>query len=421
MTGRTAQLRSAARFASGLYLGEARGAYDAYVRRNLFARLRYAPGRDDPYPIYEQIRAGGTFYTTAMGNLATADHAACKEILRSRRWGVQPEGEDPPPEFDLSFLDRNPPDHTRLRRIAAPAFSPRRIAELRTGVEKTVERLLDDAERTEATTGRFDLVPTLAAPLPIAVICDLLGIPDADTATFSRYGAALGSALSGIRSLGHARAVMEADAAIERLFTDLFERRRREPADDLVSELVAAEDAEQVRPAEMVPLCSLLLVAGFETTVNLVGNAVNALLDHPEQWGALVDDPGLAGAAVQETLRWDGPVQRTTRVSFDDTEVGGTPVARGRWVNVLIGGADRDPAVFAHADRFDLTRTDGGDHLAFSSGIHHCVGRPLAELEATVAIRQLAERMPSLRRAGAVRRRNATVIRGPVALPVACR
>ncbi|WP_395659133.1 cytochrome P450 [Nocardioides sp.] len=415
MAGRAAQVRGAARFASRLYAEQARGAWHAYVRRAPFARLRFAPGRDDPYPIYEQIRARGPFVTTPLGNLATADHAVCEELLRSRRWGVQPEGQDPPADFDLSFLDRNPPDHTRLRRLVAPAFGPRRIAGLRAGVEKTVDALLDDAARTD----RFDLVSALAAPLPIAVICDLLGIPDADTAAFSRYGAAIGSALSGIRSLGHAREVMAADAAIDRLFADLFELRRREPVDDLVSELVAAEAAGTIRPGELAPMCSLLLIAGFETTVNLVGNAVNALLDHPDQWAALVADPGLAGAAVQETLRWDPPVQRTARVSFDETEVAGTPIARGRWVNVLLGGANRDPAVFTDPATFDLARTDAGEHLAFSSGIHHCVGRPLAELEATAALQRLAERMPGLHRAGAVRRRNATLIRGPLVLPVA--
>jgi cytochrome P450 len=414
-TSRVVQLRRAAGFAVGLYAEQGRGAYHAYVRRHPFTRLRFAPGREDPYPIYEQIRRHGPFLTTPMGNLATVDHGICKELLRSRRWGVQPEGEDPPEDFDLSFLDRNPPDHTRLRRLVAPAFSPRRISELRAGVEKTVDRLLDDAE----AAGDFDLVSGLASPLPIAVISDLLGVPDADTVAFSTYGAAIGSALSGIRSLGHAREVMAANQALERLFRDLFERRQAEPADDLLTEIVAAEAAGEIAPTEMVPLCGLLLIAGFETTVNLVGNAVNALLDHPDQWAALVAEPGLAGAAVQETLRFDPPVQRTARVSFDDTAVAGTTITRNRWVNVLIGGANRDPAVFADPDVFDLARTDGADHLAFSSGIHHCVGRPLAELEATVALARLAERFPRLRRAGAVRRRNATLIRGPLVLPVA--
>lgn len=416
MTGRAAQLRSTARFAFNLYAERGRGAYEAYVRRVPFARLRFAPGREDPYPIYEQIRAEGALITTPMGNLATVDHAVCKEILRSRRWGVQPEGQAPPEDFDLSFLDRNPPDHTRLRRLVAPAFSPRRIAELRVGVEKSVDGLLDGAE----AAGEFDLVSTFASPLPIAVISDLLGVPDADTAAFSRYGAALGSALAGLRSMGHAREVLEADRAIERLFLDLFELRRRAPQDDLVSELVAAEARGELEAAELVPLCSLLLIAGFETTVNLVGNAVNALLDHPDQWAALVADPGLAGAAVQETLRFDPPVHRTARVSFDDMELAGTSITRNRWVNVLIGGANRDPAVFADPDVFDLARTDGADHLAFSSGIHHCIGRPLAELEATIALQRLAERMPRLHRTGAVRRRNSTLIRGPLVLPVAC-
>ncbi|MFC6344860.1 cytochrome P450, partial [Nocardioides hankookensis] len=224
-------------------------------------------------------------------------------------------------------------------------------------------------------------------------------------------------ALAGLRSLRHAQEVMTAGRDLELMFAGLFDLRRREPHDDLISALVAAE-GDQVQPQEMVPLCILLLIAGFETTVNLIGNAVNALLDHPDQWAALVADPGLAGAVVQETLRFDPPVQRTARISFDDTELAGQRVESGRFVNVLLGGANRDPAVFCDADVFDITRTDGADHLAFSSGIHHCVGRPLAELEATVALRMLAERMPGLRRAGAVRRRNSTLIRGPLSLPV---
>ncbi|GAA4720570.1 cytochrome P450 [Nocardioides conyzicola] len=413
MTGRTAQLRSAARFASRLYGERAGLVVDGYVRRNAFARLQLAPGRDDPYPIYEQIRAHGPFLATPQGNLTTADHAICKEVLRSRRFGVQPEGQEPPADFDLSFLDRNPPDHTRLRRLVAPAFSPRRMTDFRAAVEKTVGGLLDDVDGQ----GTFDLVPALASPLPIAMITDLLGIPDADHATFTRYGMALGSALSGLRSLRHAQEVMTAGRDLDLMFDQLFELRRREPRDDLITALVAAE-GEQVRPDEMAPLCALLLIAGFETTVNLIGNAVNALLDHPDQWSLLVADPNLAGAAVQETLRYDPPVHRTARASWDDVEIAGHAVRRGQWINVLIGGANRDPAVFRDPHTFDLTRTDGADHLAFSSGIHHCVGRPLAELEATVALRALAERMPGLRRAGAVRRRNATLIRGPLSLPV---
>ncbi|MGI9157744.1 MAG: cytochrome P450 [Marmoricola sp.] len=410
--GPISQVRQAGGFAARLYGERVRGELDAYVRRDLFTRLRHRPGRDDPYPIYEQIRSQGPFISTRLGNLASPDHGVCRDVLRSRRFGVQPErAQHVDDDFDLSFLDRNPPDHTRLRRLAAPAFSPRRVAGYRVTIEKTVDELL------AAAPGEFDLVTRLAAPLPIAVITDLLGIPDADAEAFSRYGRVIGSALGGVQSLRHVRALMAANADIERIFRDLFALRCREPRDDLISELVAAE-GDQISPAEMVPLCSLLLIAGFETTVNLVGNAVNALLEHPDQWQLLREDPTLAGAATVETLRFDPPVQRTARFSFDDCEITGQPVREGQVVHVLLGGANRDPAVFDRPAEFDITRPDAGEHLAFSSGIHHCLGRPLAELEATVALQRLAEAMPRLRRAGALRRRNATLIRGPVSLPV---
>jgi len=409
------QARRVTGLAVQLYGEQARGAYDAYVRRDPFTRLRHRPGRDDPYPVYERIRAAGPFIPTRMGNLASVDHAVCRGVLRSRRFGVQPEGETSPDEgFDLSFLDRNPPDHTRLRRLAAPAFSPRQVAGYRTTIEKTVDHLLESAP------SEFDLVTRLAAPLPITVISELLGIPDADEEAFSRYGRVLGSALGGVRSLRHVRALVAADADLTRIFEGLFELRRRDPRDDLISRLVVAE-GDTLTAAEMVPLCTLLLIAGFETTVNLIGNAVNALLDHPDQWALVRDDPGLAAGAVTETLRWDPPVQRTVRISFDDTEIADHPVRAGQFVHVLLGGANRDPAVFRDPERFDIRRLDAGEHLAFSSGIHHCLGRPLAELEATIALERLAVAMPRLRRAGAVRRRNATLIRGPLSLPVASR
>lgn len=409
------QVRQAGGFALRLYGERARGEFNAYVRRDQFSRLRHRPGRDDPYPIYEQIRGQGPFIGTRLGNLASADHAVCREVLRSRRFGVQPE-QSPvvDDDFDLSFLDRNPPDHTRLRRLAAPAFSPKQVAGYRATIERTVDQLLAGAPQ------EFDLVTALAAPLPIAVITELLGIPDADAEAFSRYGRVIGGALGGVHSLGQVRALVRANADLRRIFEDLFELRRRDPREDLISHLVTAE-GDQISPAEMVPLCTLLLIAGFETTVNLVGNAVNALLDNPDQWQRLRDDPGLAAGATHETLRFDPPVQRTVRISFDDTELAGQRVRSGQFVHVLLGGANRDPLVFDRPSRFDITRTDAGEHLAFSSGIHHCLGRPLAELEAAVALERLAEAMPGLRRAGAVRRRNATLIRGPVRLPVAQR
>ncbi len=415
MSARTAQLRAAARFAGALYGDRARLVVHG-ARGDAFAQLRGRAGRVDPYPVYERVRAEGGWVTTRLGNLATVDHAACSAVLRSRRFGVRPEGQSsgPDDDFDLSFLDRNPPDHTRLRRLAASAFSPRRVAGYRQSVDKTVDGLLDEA----LGRGEFDLVSSYAAPLPIAVITDLLGIPDADAAAFTRYGTAIGGALGGIRSLGHARELTRADAELDALFASLFERRRAEPRDDLISELVAAE-GDRIEPQELRPMCGLLLIAGFETTVNLIGNAVHTLLRHPDQWERLVADPGRAGAVVQEVLRFEPPVHRTARISFDDTEVEGRPVRAQQFVHVLLGGANRDPAVFERPDVFDPDRSHASEHLAFSSGIHHCLGRPLAELEAVIALARLAERAPRLRRAGTMRLRPSTLIRGPRSLPVA--
>ena len=198
----------------------------------------------------------------------------------------------------------------------------------------------------------------------------------------------------------------------------LFELRQREPRDDIVSRLVAAE-GDQIKPAEMMPMCNLLLVAGFETTVNLISNAVLALLAHPAQWQTLCADPGgLAAGAVEEVLRWDPPVQRTGRVALESLELAGQPVRQGQRVTTLIGAANRDPEAYDDPDTFDIMRRDGPANLAFSSGIHYCLGHALARSEATIALRMLAERMPDLARAGTVKRRHATIIRGPVRLPV---
>lgn len=411
------QLRQALSFATGLYRQRLAVAVAGYARRDPMALLQLRPGRDDPYAIYARMRRGGPLVPTRLGNWASTSHRVCNTVLRDRRFGVRPldgPATGPTDAFDLSFLELNPPDHTRLRRLAQPSFSPRQMAAYRPRVEATVGRLLDRA----GAAGEFDLMPALAAPLPIAVITDLLGIPPADADEFARHGTVIASALDGIRSVSHATALRAADAGLTALFENLFELRRREPADDIVSRVLAAE-GDQVRPGELLPMCVLLLVAGFETTVNLIGNAVNVLLDHPDQWAAVCADPaGLAPRAVEETLRFDPPVQRTARVALQPLELDGQQVRRGQWVVTLLGGANRDPAAFPDPDRFDLQRPPGADHLAFSSGIHYCVGQPLATLEATVALQSLAERMPGLRRAGAARRRNSTTIRGPIRLPV---
>jgi cytochrome P450 len=229
----------------------------------------------------------------------------------------------------------------------------------------------------------------------------------------------IGGALDGIRSLRHAARLQAADNELGQLFESLFALRRKEPADDVVSHIVAAE-GDQIQPEEMLPLCYLLLIAGFETTVNLISNGVIALLGHPDQWKALCADPeGLAGKAVEETLRYDPPVHLTGRHALEPVELEGHRVAKGQEVLTLLAAANRDPEVYDNPAAFDLSRENPVPHLAFSSGIHYCLGQPLATLEARIALRLIAERLPGLRRTGPVTRRNATIIRGPLTLPVA--
>jgi cytochrome P450 len=374
------------------------------------ALLKLRPGREDPYAVYDRLRAAGPLIRTRQGSWACTSYRGCDTVLRDRRFGRSPADDRP----GLSFLGMNPPDHTRLRRLALPAFTPKAVARYTARMERTAGDLLDAV----AATGRFDLVSGFAAPLPIAVITDLLGIPGSRAEDFARYGRAVGGSLDGVRSVRHARQLLAARADLRRLFEHLFELRRREPRDDIISHLVAAE-GDQVEPREMVPLCNLLLVAGFETTVNLISNAVLALLAHPEQWRALCADPGgLAPRVVEEVLRWDPPVQRTSRVALEPVELEGRTVRQGEQVITLIGAANRDPAAYPDPDTFDITRAEGPAHLAFATGIHYCLGHALARTEAAVALRLLATRMPALAQAAPVRHRHSTIIRGPLRLPL---
>src|SRR5216683_1499386 len=390
---------------------------DGYIRRGELAPLGLRPGLANPYAVYEQLRARGTLASTSSGNWATASYRLCDAVLRDRRLGVNRLAGVPGGEADesyLSFLEMNPPDHTRLRRLAMPAFSPKVVASYSGQIERVVGNLLD----TVAGVGEFDLMSAFAEPLPIVVATELLGIPEPATTDFVRYGTIVGRALDGIQSPRHAAELKVADAELRELFGRLFDLRRREPREDIVSHLVAAE-GDQIRPAEILPMCNLLLVAGFETTVNLIGNGVLALLDHPEQWEALRADPAaMAARAAEEALRYDPPVQLTSRTALEPLELEGQRLRRGQGIFTLIGGANRDPEVYDRPGTFDITRDSPAPHLAFSSGIHYCIGQPFARLEATIAFRMLAERIPRLARAGRVRRHNSTTMRGLRRLPV---
>ncbi|WP_017543430.1 cytochrome P450 [Nocardiopsis prasina] len=382
------------------------------------SRLLHWPWRQNPYPTYRRMREEGPVVASRLQFRAATTRAAVDEILRSRDFGVEPpEGVEVPEQYravDLSFLQRDPPDHTRLRKLARPAFSPRRMTEYRAEIEKITADLLDGVLARDG----FDLMRDFAQPLPIKVISRLLGVPERDDADFVRIGYVIGGALDGASSARHLREIQDATAELDQLFARLMADRRAEPREDVVSTLVAQTDDGELTAAELSAMCRLLLVAGFETTVNLIGNGVMALLRHREQWERLVADPGLATGAVEEVLRFDSPVQLTGRWSRTDTEVQGVPVRAGQQVMCLIGSANRDPGHFTAPDRFDITRADAGEHLSFSGGAHYCLGAPLARLEGEIALRALAERAPGLRPTAMPTRRGTLTVRALSAFPV---
>ena len=380
------------------------------------------PGAKDVYALYDGMRANGPVYRSRTGARAVTSHTLCDHVLRDPRFvmrdskGVAADAD--PWEVTLggpltaSFLEQDPPDHTRLRRLVAPAFRPAVIRAYGDRVRTLAHRLVDQALQRES----FDLVGDIAAPLPITVITDLLGIPDVDTARFARYGAIVGQSIGGVFSLTQAEELRTAGDELVALFVRL--ERDDGVGDDVLSLLRAARADGRLSTDEFVATCGLLLIAGFETTVNLIGNAIAALARHPEQWELLRRDPGLAAAAVEETLRFDPPVQLTVRVSHEYVELGDELLAPDTRVMLMLAAAGRDPAAHPDPACFDITRGGETPHLAFSSGIHYCLGAPLARLEAEVALQVLAERLPRLQMTDGARRRPGNAIRGYACMPM---
>ncbi|MFC3689536.1 cytochrome P450 [Aquipuribacter hungaricus] len=398
------------------------------------ARWAEARPGDDHVATMERVRARGRLVPSRVGVLAVTAHADCAAVLGDPRFGVRrADGSSPRAAplddaafapLDWSLLDLDPPDHSRLRRLVAPAFRPSLMRPFRARVEVLCDGLADRLAARLDAEGTADLMALFAAPLPIGVVSELLGVPDADAEQFDRIGATVGRALDGVVSGAQAREVSAAAHELATLFARLLEVRRAEPADDVLSALAAAVDDDRAGAREAVSLAALLLVAGFETALNLIGNSVASVLAVPGAWQALAgaDDDVLADAVVQESLRAEPPVQATMRVSHEPVDLGGGAVVpAGRPVLVMVAAANRDPAVFADPHRFDPGRTDGAAHLAFSGGVHYCVGAPLARLEGAVALRTLARRLPGLALAGGVVRRDGVTIRGYARLPVRLR
>ncbi|MGW9553459.1 cytochrome P450 [Nocardiopsis sp. NPDC055551] len=382
------------------------------------SRLLHWPWRENPFPTYRRLRERGPVVSSRLPFHAATTRAAVHRVLRDRAFGVAPPSEMAVPDqfdvMDLSFLQRDPPDHTRLRKLAKPAFSPRRMEDYRLVIQKIADDLIDSAVRR----GGFDLMRDFAQPLPIMVISHLLGVPEEDRADFDRIGNVIGAALDGARSARQLGRIRQATADLDALLERLMVERRADPREDVVSDLVAHFDEGALTASELGSMFRLLLVAGFETTVNLIGNGTMALLRHREEWERLADDPEMAAGAVEETLRYDSPVQLTGRWARADTEVEGVPIGAGQQVICLLGSANRDPEHFDDPDRFDITRPDAAEHLAFSGGTHYCLGAPLARLEGQIALRTLSRRVPGLRPTAMPTRRDTLTVRGLATFPV---
>ncbi|HSL52708.1 MAG TPA: cytochrome P450 [Candidatus Deferrimicrobiaceae bacterium] len=380
----------------------------------------------DPYPMYHRLRAEDPVHHSPLGFWVLTRYPDVMAMLRDPRLIKEPIaafvaarfGMAVPPGLGLSMLDRDPPDHTRLRGLVSKAFTPRALEKLRPGIQQIVDGLLDEA----AGRGSMDLIEEFAYPLPVRVICEMLGVPVQDHERFKAWGLDIARGLDAImlppdspvgqRSVSGRRALAE-------YFRELIAERRAAPREDMLAALIAAEEAgDKLNEEELLATCILLLVAGHETTVNLIGNGTLALLRHPDQLRKLRESPGLIGTAVEELLRFDGPVQRTARIPSEDITIGGQTIGKGEMVMPFLGAADRDPTQFPDPDRLDISRTDNR-HIAFGMGIHFCLGAPLARMEGQIAINTLLARLPKLALAtDRPQFRQSLTLRGLQALPV---
>lgn len=399
----------------------------------------------DPYPAYAWLREHSPVHRTELPSGVEAwlvtRYADARQALADQRLSKNPEqhGERAahgkgkvgiPGERSANLmthlLNIDPPDHTRLRRLVSKAFTPSRVAEFAPRVRELTDALIDAilaAQPADAAVGTADLIHEFAFPLPIYAICDLLGVPAEDQDDFRDWAGMMLRHGKGPRG-GVGRAVKRMRAYL----AELIVRKRADPGEDLISGLIRASDhGEHLTEGEAAAMAFILLFAGFETTVNLIGNGMYALLRHPAERARLQsalaagDPDGLLGSAVEELLRFDGPVELATwRFAREPLTLGGQRIATGEPVLVVLAAADRDPSRFADPNTLDLSRSETG-HLGYGHGIHYCLGAPLARLEARTALAQLLQRLPDLRLAAdpeELRRRGGLIMRGLRALPV---
>jgi cytochrome P450 len=399
--------------------------------QELLLQLLDPANRANPYAVYEQFRDRGPMYLPD-GNLTIfSAFSDCDEALRHPASSVDrakstmvqrvlAEGASARPQGPPMFLFLDPPDHTRLRKLVSKAFVPKVVNELTPHITELVDGMLDHV----AEHGRFEVVDDLAHPLPVTVICWLLGVPMEDEAEFSRASALLAQALDPFFAVtGEPAAGMDERIAagqwLRGYLHDLIDQHRAHPGDDLMSRLIAVEESgDQLAEDEIVSTCMLLLIAGHETTVNLISNAMLAMLRAPAQWSALAADSRRAPAVIEETLRYDPPVHLVARIAADDLTIGDTQVAKGDTMLLLLAAAQHDAAEFEQSEIFNPDRK-AFRHLSFGRGLHYCLGAPLARLEAAVALSAVTARFPNARLAGEPVYKPNVTLRGLATLDVA--
>jgi cytochrome P450 len=357
----------------------------------------------NPYPTYAKLRAQDPVHWNFLGrswvisryrdiDAILRDHIRFSNDSRHRQGVSQAQvAASNPGGPSLLFLD--PPDHTRLRALVQQAFTPRALEALTPRIRQIAANLLDQIADPTA----FEVMETLARPLPMIVMAELLGVPTQDLAQFQRWSRQRARVIEPNMTARERQLATQAAYELDAYFLSLIEQRRAKPRDDLISGLVAAESAgDQLSHDELQVMLRLLLIAGNETTTNLIGNGLLALLRHPDQLQMLRADSSLVAGAVDELLRYDSPAQVVARTALQDMEIEGRPIRKGQGIVLLLGSANRDPEVFDHPDRLDVKR-HGPSILGFGRGIHHCLGAPLARLEARITFETLLERFAEMR------------------------
>lgn len=403
----------------------------------VFGLNPFAPGfYEDPYPQYAALREHDPIHRTAMGawiitrwddvhavlrkpgtsveERNVAGEGSTRRQLLAERAGVHDRRE----RGSRGILNIDPPDHTRLRRLVSKAFTPRAVERIRQRTGELVDGLLDDLATRE---GPVDLVGELAFPLPFTVISEMLGMPEGDRDQLRAWSHTITQILDPLLAVEHTEAIFEASDRMHEVVKDAIAWKRTRNDDDLLTGLIRAEDdGDVLDDDELIDNVTLLYLAGHETTVNLIGNGTNALLDHRSELERLVADPSLDVNAVEELLRFDSPVQFSRRIALEPIEIGGFTIEPGEFAMTGLGAANRDPRKFgADADTLDLSRENAREHVSFGSGVHHCLGAALARLEGQEAIGRLVRRFPNLERAEPPTHNHRLVLRGYDTLPVA--